>query len=156
MTHSLGIALSNKIAAIAPAIATVFGDEQQPKNPVSAIMINGMLDKAVPYKGGPPGGRFPRAWDGTPAKSALDQAEFWSDANACEKKPLEFDQTHFIRRKYRCPAGLGVELYLIKDNGHAWPGGERGGPRGDLPSRSLIATDIIWDFFKAHPKSLWK
>jgi polyhydroxybutyrate depolymerase len=40
MSHRLGIALSHRFAAIAPVIATVFGDEPQPKNPVSAIMIN--------------------------------------------------------------------------------------------------------------------
>lgn len=41
MTHRLGIELSNRFAAIAPVVATLFGDERRPEHPVSAIMFNG-------------------------------------------------------------------------------------------------------------------
>lgn len=44
MTHRLGIELPDRIAAIAPVAAAVFGDERKPANPVSALMINGRLD----------------------------------------------------------------------------------------------------------------
>jgi polyhydroxybutyrate depolymerase len=54
--------------------------------------------------------------------------------------------------QYHCPAGRAVALYLIKDNGHAWPGGQRGSRLGDEPSTALNATDLIWTFFEAHPK----
>lgn len=152
MSHRLGIELSHRFAAIAPVIATVFGDERRPEHPVSAIMLNGMLDKSVPYKGGPPGGRFPDAWDGTPARPASDQAAFWAGANGCSDVPDEYDKGQYILIRYRCPAGRSVELYGIKDNGHAWPGGRKAGPRGDTPSKSLNGTDVIWNFFKAHSK----
>src|SRR5690606_38463985 len=56
MSHRLGIELSHRIAAIGPVVGAVFGDEGRPRAPVSAIMINGMLDESVPYDGGPPGG----------------------------------------------------------------------------------------------------
>lgn len=152
MTHRLGMELSNKIAAIAPVVATLFGDEQKPANPVSALMINGMQDKSVPYQGGHPGGRFPDAWDGAPAKPALAQATFWAAANGCEEKPDTKDSSALIVTKYRCPDGRDVELYLVKDNGHAWPGGQPGSRRGDKPSVSVNATDVIWDFFKGQIK----
>jgi polyhydroxybutyrate depolymerase len=45
-----------------------------------------------------------------------------------------------------------VELYQLKDNGHAWPGGKAGSRRGDTPSVALDATEVMWAFFKAHPK----
>ena len=54
--------------------------------------------------------------------------------------------------QYRCPAGRAVALYLIKDNGHAWPGGQQGSRLGDEPGAALNATDLIWMFFKAHSK----
>src|SRR5688572_24879246 len=38
MTHRLGIELSDRIAAIAPVAATVFGDEKKPSHPVAALM----------------------------------------------------------------------------------------------------------------------
>lgn len=47
-----------------------------------------------------------------------------------------------------------MELIALKDNGHAWPGGERGSRRGDEPSESLSATDVIWNFFLRH--RLWR
>ena len=152
MTHRLGIELPNRFAAIAPVVATLFGDEKSPMQPVAAIMLNGMLDQSVPYQGGPPGGRFSRAWDGTPTKPALEQAAFWANVNECTKIPDKHDQGPFVLWRYHCPAGRGVELYLIKDNGHAWPGGQQSSRRGDKPSTSLSGTDVIWEFFKTYSK----
>jgi polyhydroxybutyrate depolymerase len=152
MVHRLGIELSHRLAAIAPVVATVFGDERRPEHPVSAIMVNGMLDAAVPHRGGAPGGRFPGAWDGTPAKPAIAQGTFWADANRCDANPETRDDGRSIRWSYRCPPGRAVEVHLIRDNGHAWPGGERGSRLGDTPSRSFDATEMIWEFFRAHPK----
>jgi polyhydroxybutyrate depolymerase len=152
MTHRLGIELPDRFAAIAPVVATLFGDESRSGHPVSAIVINGMLDKAVPNEGGPPGGRFSYSWDGTPTRPALDQGGFWAEANGCANIPENRDSSAYTLWQYRCPAGRAVELYLVKDNGHAWPGGKPGTLRGDTPSTSFNATDVIWEFFKAHPK----
>jgi len=59
---------------------------------------------------------------------------------------------HLFCRGIVAQHGSAVEIYLIKDNGHAWPGGQRGSRRGDKPSSSLNATDIIYAFFTAHTK----
>ena len=152
MTHRLGIELSDRLAAIAPVVGTLFGDEDKPTNAVPALMINGMLDENVPHDGGAPGGRGARSWDGTPAKPALAQLQFWSAANGCSSKPIEQDESHWLVWRGACPAGHETVLYLIKDNGHAWPGGEPGSKRGDTPSTAMNATDVIWDFFKVHTK----
>ena len=150
MSHRLGIELSHRIAAIAPVVGTVFGDERMPAHPVPALMINGLLDENVPFAGGAGAGRGKDAWDGTPAKPALDQGAFWAKANGCDASPTKNDtstQTHY---RYRCPNGRAVELIALNDNGHAWPGGEKGSRRGDKPSETLNATDAIWSFFRRH------
>lgn len=152
MSHRLGIELSGRFAAIAPVVATLFGDEKLPPQPVSALMLNGMLDQSVPYQGGAPGGRFPDAWDGTAAKPAQAQAAFWARANGCSSAPDTQDRAAFILSQYRCPAGRDVQLYLIKDNGHSWPGGRPGSRRADTPGSSLNGTDVIWEFFRTHAK----
>lgn len=153
MTHRLGIALGDRIAAIAPVVATVFGDEPQPLSPVSALMINGALDDNVPPAGGKPGGRGARAWDDDiQTRPALDQAAFWARADGCAAVPTQTDTGTAQRWDFRCPSGREVGLYLVKDNGHAWPGGQAGSKRGDKPIANFDATDVIWKFFAAHPK----
>jgi len=41
-----------------------------------------------------------------------------------------------------------VLLYTIMDGGHGWPGSDT----GDRPTKEISATELIWDFFKEHPK----
>jgi polyhydroxybutyrate depolymerase len=153
MTHRLGRELAGQVAAIAPVVATVFGDESRADQPVSALMFNGMRDESVPYLGGAPSGRFNDAWDGTPAKPALDQGVYWAATNGCAKEPVRQDRGSHVHWRYACPAGRAVELYLLKDSGHAWPGGQKGSRRGDPPGTAVNATDVIWKFFAAHGKS---
>jgi polyhydroxybutyrate depolymerase len=152
MSHRLGRELPGRIAAIAPVVGTLFGDEVPPAQAVPALMINGMLDENVPYLGGEPGGRGARSWDGTPASPALYQGTYWARANGCQPEPSREDAAHWVLWRYACPSAQHVVLYLLKDNGHAWPGGKPGSRRGDIPSTSLNATDVIWDFFEAHSK----
>jgi poly(3-hydroxybutyrate) depolymerase len=69
-------------------IGTIFGDEKRPSQPVPALIINGMRDQNVRPEGGPPRGRGANAWEGTPARPAVDQAAFWAEANGCKKTPF--------------------------------------------------------------------
>jgi polyhydroxybutyrate depolymerase len=152
MAHRLGIELSDRLAAIAPVVATVFGDEAAPAQAVSALTINGALDTSVPLAGGAPGGRFASAWDGTPTLPAEAQGRFWAAANGCQPAPDTVTQGEVSRWSYRCPAGRAVERLVVSDNGHAWPGGQAGSRLGDTPSTALNATTAIWWFFAAHPR----
>jgi polyhydroxybutyrate depolymerase len=130
----------------------VFGDERRPAHPVPALMINGQLDASVPVAGGPPGGRFTEAWDGTPTLPSLAQGRFWAAANGCTGEPEASVQGAVQRTRWRCPAGREVEALLVADNGHAWPGGQSGSRRADPPSKALNANEAIWAFFKAHAR----
>jgi polyhydroxybutyrate depolymerase len=152
MTHRLGRELSRRFAAIAPVVGAVFGDEPDAKGPVSALMINGLLDKAVPAEGGPTGGRSAREWDGTPTKPNLAQGAYWARANGCAAVPKRSERGAVITWRYDCPSGRAVEILQLRDGGHAWPGGERGSRVGDRPSTVIDATEVMWAFFKAHPR----
>jgi polyhydroxybutyrate depolymerase len=156
LTHRAGIELAGTVAAIAPVVAALFGDEPRPAGPVPVLIINGALDAAVPPAGGPPGGRATAAWDGTPVRPAAHQAQFWAAANGCEPEPRRTatgrGEALIEIWRYTCPGGRDVVRYLVGDNGHAWPGGRKGSRRGDPPGRSVNATDVIWDFFKAYSR----
>ena len=57
----------------------------------------------------------------------------------------------------RCPIGRSVELITIAGAGHQWPGSIPDPLAQRLlhvgpPSRALNATQVIWQFFAAHPK----
>jgi polyhydroxybutyrate depolymerase len=147
MSHRLGRELSHRIAAIAPVVGAVFGDEAVPSTPVSALMINGLLDQSVPPQGGLTGGRAANAWDGTPMRPHIDQGTFWARSDGCEPTPARQERGAIIVWRYACPAGRRVELHQLKDNGHAWPGGARGSRLGDQPSAAMNATEVIWAFF---------
>ena len=48
-----------------------------------------------------------------------------------------------------CPPGRGVELYIIEDGGHEWPGDP--GPDA-LPAEELDANHLMLQFFRDHPR----
>lgn len=54
------------------------------------------------------------------------------------------------RSSARCADGSDVEAYVLADMGHSWPGATSG--QLALPDAPLVATDVIWDFFAAHPR----
>lgn len=152
MSHRLGRELAHRFAAIAPVVGALFGDEPPARGPVSLLAINGLLDKSVPAAGGPTGGRSAREWDGTPTRPNLFQGEYWARANGCALEPAREERGALVRWRHACPEGRGVEVLQVRDNGHAWPGGQRGSRLGDAPSTALDATAAIWAFFKAHPR----
>jgi polyhydroxybutyrate depolymerase len=131
MTHRLGMRLSQGFAAIAPVVATVFGDEMPPTHSVSALMINGMLDKNVPYAGGAPGGRGTDTCDGSPVRQTLEQAAFWAAANDCKNDPvMDGDNSKFTARRYPCPAGGPWSTSSCETMDMLGPGGaDRPAPR---------------------------
>lgn len=56
-----------------------------------------------------------------------------------------------------CPAGRAVELITIAGAGDQWPGAApswlaRKLLGTDQPSTALEATQVIWQFFAAHPR----
>ncbi|MFG3697407.1 alpha/beta hydrolase family esterase [Micromonospora sp. NPDC047620] len=54
------------------------------------------------------------------------------------------------RTDARCADGSDVTVYTLLDMGHSWPGA----PAGQLadPDAGLVATELIWAFFAAHPR----
>ena len=66
----------------------------------------------------------------------------WANLDGCANSPQVEQTAVFIHTTYTpCQSGSAVELYAVKGVGHSWP------------SQYVVpAAQIIWDFFKAHPK----
>ncbi|SCL54718.1 polyhydroxybutyrate depolymerase [Micromonospora citrea] len=54
------------------------------------------------------------------------------------------------RTDARCADGSDVTVYTLPDMGHSWPGARAG--QLAAPDAGLVATELVWDFFAAHPR----
>jgi len=131
-------------AAIGPDSATLLGDCPSP-HPVSVLAIHGTADQNIPYDGGE-GSGFAKI-DG-PSIPSVNQ--LWRTADGCDPptSSVSGDVTTSIAS---CPSRRTVELITIAGAGHQWPGSTKGRQGADTPYPGLNATQVIWEFFAAHP-----
>jgi polyhydroxybutyrate depolymerase len=154
MSFRLGRELSHKVAAIAPVVGAMFGDETPPAMPMPVLMFNSRTDKAVPFEGGPAGVRGGRAVADADLKPVALALDFWARANRCAPPPAVAREPGVTITRYeRCAGGARVVLYALEGGGHSWPGGRSSGRGGaDEPDPNVHATDLMWDFFKQHSR----
>jgi polyhydroxybutyrate depolymerase len=150
MAYRLGCELSDKLAAIAP-VAGALNVECEPTQPVSVIAFHGTSDRNVLYDGGVP--KLQIDSHTREDKSVAYAMSFWSQQDGCMSSPYREESSNIIHEIYpNCAKTTGVELYTIKGGGHAWPGGDRTNIILDAPTDEISATELMWDFFAAHPK----
>lgn len=156
MAHRLGRELSAKIAAIAPVVGAVFGDEGPPVAPMPAFIVVGADDEVVPPAGGPLQLRallgLGRAAN-RDVSPAVAQAEYWANANECGE-PTRTQNAAASRIEWaNCRSGAPVVFHSVAGNGHAWPGGEAGRARAAQPTKAFDASEQMWDFFKRQTRA---
>jgi polyhydroxybutyrate depolymerase len=152
MSFVLSCRMSDRIAAVGLVASAQLlpwswcADER----PVPMINFHGTADLA-PYDGG-------TSWV-TPQTlpSAPGWTANWARRNRCEPAPVESRiAADVTRTEYAgCANNADAVLYTIEGGGHTWPGG------GGLPewfvgttTRSIDASSVMWEFFKAHPLSV--
>lgn len=148
MCYLIACELSDKFAAVAPVAATMFNVEQcSAGSEISMIIFNSIDDKHIPYEGGIGEGSIVRA-EKMPVEKVVD---FWKEKFNCGFFNKS-DSPNFHRINYGNGNGTEIIFYKMLKGGHSWPGGERGRPGADKPVKEVSATDLIWEFFKTHPK----
>jgi len=101
-----------------------------PKSPVSVVTILGALD--------------------TNYDTFQAGLEKWRERLKCVPTSAPPGGAAGVRRSSaRCADGSDVEVYVLADMGHSWPGAKTG--QMAVPDAPLVATDVIWDFFADHP-----
>lgn len=150
MAYRTACELSDQIAAIAP-VAAALNSECKPASPVSILAFHGTADQNVPYNGGAPTKNIdPHPRTDHSVAYAID---FWTRRDGCSSAPQRTEKGNTVAEVYTgCDRGTSVVLYTLKGGGHAWPGGDRVGLFLDPPFKEISATDIMWEFFAAHPK----
>jgi len=146
MANHLGCYLSDKIAAVAAVAA---GNAHPAgcvlEKPVSVIIFHGTDDDVIPLDG-----------DGGRTAAVYDWAEAWADSNVCDLSPsIDQNNEDFKQETWSdCAGNAKVTFFTDKGGLHEWPGSAYGpGPYQEGLEPELYATDLIWEFFAAHPKS---
>lgn len=162
LTHIVACKLAARVAAAAPVMGTIAEHalpDCKPDRPVPILMVNGTADPIVFWQGG----ALPII---KPARvlSINATVEFWVKHNACNPVPETETLPHHGSQcgtrtqvdSYRGPTPQSdVVFYTVERGGHTWPGGALIQKQWTLGrvSRDFNATEVIWQFFKDHPKN---
>ncbi len=149
LSQRLACEAADVFAAIAPVSGTLNFLPCTPSQPVSVIEFHGTADQHLPYGGG----FGSESLVDVNFASVKDSIGFWTGFNGCTSQPQTNsfeDIQHDVWAG--CTGSTSVELYTVNGGGHAWPGGKTGWPDADQPTQTISASQLIWEFFAAHPK----
>ncbi|HED17348.1 MAG TPA: hypothetical protein ENI64_11120 [Gammaproteobacteria bacterium] len=163
LAYRLGAAMPDVLAAIAPLSATIGGragpDEPEfripaPVRTLPLITMHGLADQQIPYDGGQGSKAFAERTD----ISVEMSLRYWMQAASCHSGQARSSKISKSTTRYQFACDkTAVELYTLEGMGHAWASEVRNGWRVeyallDEPDMTVSATDIVWDFFKHHPR----
>jgi polyhydroxybutyrate depolymerase len=155
LAHRIGRELSPRVAAIAPVVGAVFGDEPAPQAPMPAFIVAGADDAIVPPAGGPLTRRLllgRRQAADRDVAPAIAQATYWARHNGCGE-PVRTETPAYRQAAWTdCRSGAPVTFVSVAGNGHAWPGGEPGRAGAAQPTRAYDATEAMWAFFRTQQR----
>lgn len=137
LSFRAAVEASEVFAAIAVVSGGFIGDlaakaSYAPKSPVSVVTFIGDQDQY--------------------ADQFTDGVASWrkrlrcADVSPAPKAPA----ANVALSRARCADGSDLDVYLIEGMGHSWPGATAGTMAA--PDASVVATDLIWQFFAAHPR----
>ena len=155
LAYRLAAELSERIAAIAAIAGPMAQESCSPVRPVPIIHFHGTDDEFAPFGGG----IGSRSIAHVHKHSVEYTIGKWLAANGCpaeptsERLPALVDDNMPVAKKVYGPGrdGAEIELYIIENGGHTWP--------GEVPrvaflgpcTRNISANDLLWSFFERHP-----
>jgi polyhydroxybutyrate depolymerase len=149
MAVKLACELPHLIAAIAPVAGVFYPMDCPEDGPIAVIAFHGTGDELVPFEAGR-AGRY-----NLPSRGIRAAVADWAARNDCEPQPTpkRIEPDVLLETYNGCAAGSSVLLYVVEDGGHTWPGARVDVSRFGSTTRTVNATDLMWDFFLAHPKT---
>lgn len=149
MSYKLACDATNRVAAIAPNVASMVNDNLNscvPARPISIAAFNGLSDPITSYFG--IAGNFP----------GIDSIKhFWQIKNGCDINPvidtlpdLREDGTRVVRYTYQnCAQNVQQVYYKVINGGHVWPGASN--IFFDVLGKTTLDISMnkeAWNFFK--------
>ncbi len=152
--YKVAAELSDVVAAFADVSGAPSGFEQRPDSSVSLLAIHGTGDLVVPIRGRNTGTVLESI--GVPRFESLERSlAAWRERDGVNTPPrtVQLDGVTAISSTNRT-TGAEVAAFILDGGHHRWPGSDdaRAAYPNSVEAR-FPATDLIWDFFKRHPKS---
>jgi polyhydroxybutyrate depolymerase len=152
MASAYACARPDKIASFAavvglrsgrPSLADLTVPELQsctPTEPVPVIAFHGTNDTTNPYQG-----NSDARWGYTTTMAVHS----WARINDCKEGPVATTvSTNVTSFTYsRCDSDATITLYRVTGGTHSWPGST-----DPTATQEINATNLMWTFFKAHPR----
>jgi polyhydroxybutyrate depolymerase len=144
MTSVLACTSADKFAAYAAVAVVVYcASDEGRAVPIQAYA--GSKDPVVPTAGG----RVDCCGNPTLPSKASTMAR-WAKHNGCHGYTDTMIKPHVLRRAWRdCKPGREAVYFLVKGDGHTWPGGRSLGSLGHA-TKEIDASKRMWDFFAVH------
>ena len=149
MTYVYAVARPERLAAIAPVIASMFSFEKVPSVPLPALIINGARDEEVPLKGGMSGNRLVSRAQATPFKPVAEVVDFWVRANKSTTVGVTKVDGTVTTTTYAAGEGGAVTEFVVDSaGGHGWPGTRSRRAASAEPIASFKGAERVWEFFR--------
>ena len=148
MTFVYAVARSDRLAAVAPVVASMFTFDKKPSTPVPILMINGAKDEEVPLPGGMSRNPLVSRAQNAPFKPVQEVVQFWVEANKSQVPGRVDTQGTVTTTVYRATeGGAATEFVLDSAGAHGWPG-TKARRVGITPISSFSGAERVWQFFK--------
>lgn len=148
MVSRVGCDLSDIFAAIAPVAGVQFLDDCAPSRALSVITFHGKKDLVNHYK-----------HQSNSRSYWVHGVEYsvgkWVEVNDCDDSAKTTKISDVVTKLTysNCRDGAEVIFYQIEDGGHTWPSTPTPSTASwaGITNKDIVATDLIWEFFMAHP-----
>ena len=152
MTYRLGSTIPQRFAALATVMGLNTNTDLRPPRGVSMLSLIGTADPLNPMAGG----ERSLPWGKGTVPSPMQGFTAWAQLQACAAMPTVVrDDTEIRIDSYSpCRDKTRFEVWSLKGQGHAWPGGQDSGLPASVtgPNTTRVdATTEIWKFFSAQP-----
>jgi polyhydroxybutyrate depolymerase len=145
MSSVLACRAADRFAAVAAVAAVVGGGSVcQPARPIPVLAFMGTADPIVPFAGGQV-----HCCGNPTIPGAVETMDGWAEQDGCAPAAVEKAVADDVKlRTYTgCRAGTAVELYVIEGGGHTWPGASVAIASLGVATKSVDASEVIWQFF---------
>lgn len=148
MTFVYAVTRPERLAAIAPVVASMFTFDQRPAVPLPVLLINGAKDEEVPVEGGMSRNPLVRRAQEAPYKPLSEIVQFWVEANGSVAE-AKVERMGTLTTTIHEAGRNGATTVSIVDSagGHGWPG-SRVRRQANQPIMSFSGAERIWEFFR--------